>query len=163
MFSALSHTKETRDRRPRAFNFLWRRSKTMSQARRSSRWSKGASASRATAGDLLVRADGYWICIDSKTKLKLARPLQTLADLKAGDWVDYSGVKGTDGEVTVASAKFGPNIPGKSEEGLRAKAEFDPSAVPADVRQNYWRMHALGRGLDPEIFRPRMIPRCRRA
>jgi hypothetical protein len=115
-----------------------------------------ASAGPQPAG-CLVRADGYWIRIDAKTELKFTSPLHSLADVKPGNWMEYKGVLGPDGVITAAAVKIGPNIVSKGEEKLRAKNEFDPSAVPADTRQNSVERALVG-GYDPKKFPPYINP-----
>ena len=105
----------------------------------------------------LVRADGYWIRIYSKTRLNLVPPLQSLTDVKPGNWLDYKGTLGADGVVVATEARIGPNFIGAGEEKLRAKNEFDPSATPSDTKKNAIE-HALIGGFDRTEFPPYKDP-----
>jgi hypothetical protein len=110
-------------------------------------------ATGAQDSGLLVRADGYRIRITGKTKIDWTPPLQSLADVKAGNWIKYRGKTDMAGVVVAASVQIGPNALGSEEVKLRTDNEYDPSAVPADARQNY--LKAVVRlGLDPKKFPP---------
>jgi len=102
---------------------------------------------------LTVRADGFRIRITAKTRIEWNPPLQSLADVKAGIWIRYKGKLNAAGVLLAASAQIGPNALGGREEKLRAKNEYDPSAVPADARQNYLK-DAITVGLDAKKFPP---------
>ncbi len=104
-------------------------------------------------GKFLVRADGYWIQVDNKTELSFTPPRSSLTDVKAGDWIEYKGTQGPDGVVAAKVVRLSPNIVSKGEEKLRAKNDFDPSAVPGDAKQNYLKDAVVG-GLDPKKFPP---------
>jgi hypothetical protein len=107
----------------------------------------------AQTSGLIVRADGYRIRITGKTKIEWSRPLQSLADVKAGDWIKYKGKTDPAGEVVGTSVQIGPNAVGSEEEKLRVDNEYDPLTVPADARQNYLR-DVVRLGLDPKRFPP---------
>lgn len=109
-----------------------------------------ASAS-AQVRESFVRADGYRIRINSKTDLKFVPPLQRLADVRAGDWIDYAGRLNAAGVLVAFRARIGLDIIGKREEKRRAKTEFDPSVTPAD-KQGRWSM--AFEGIDPAKFMP---------
>ena len=118
-------------------------------------------ATGAQAPELLVRADGYRIRISGKTTVKWDPPLQSLADVKAGNWIRYKGNQDSAGVLVAASVKIGPNVIGNKEEALRAKKEYDPSAVPAEARQNFLKDGFAGgcrgsylMGCDPKRFPP---------
>ncbi len=112
---------------------------------------KGPETPGPQPQDFLLRTDGRWIRIGSKTKLKFTPPSLTLAAVKPGDWIEYRGYRRSDGEVVAESVKLGPDAPGKGEEDLKEKKEYDPAAVPPDARQNYWKDSLTG-GLDPKRF-----------
>lgn len=106
----------------------------------------------ANASGLIVRADGYRISISPETKVVLRPPLKTLSDVKAGNWIGYKGKTDATGMFTAASVEIGPNVIDTREEKLRAGKEYDPSAVPANARQNYLKM--VISGYDPKKFPP---------
>jgi len=87
--------------------------------------------------DYLVRADGYWIRIDRKTKTEWKQPLQSFADLKAGDWIQYKGKLNAAGVLVAASVHIGPDTISDGEQKLRAKDEYDPTTVSPEARQNF--------------------------
>jgi hypothetical protein len=66
------------------------------------------SSGSSQAPDRMIRADGYWIRITGKTKIEWNPPLQTLANVKAGNWIKYSGDQDAAGVVVAYSARFGP-------------------------------------------------------
>ena len=103
--------------------------------------------------ELLFRADGYWIRMISKTKVELTSPLQSLADVKAGDWIKYKAKPDGAGVLIAESVRIGPNEIGSDEEKLREKDEYDPTSVPADSRQNLVK-DAFAMGYDPKKFPP---------
>ena len=103
--------------------------------------------------ELNVRADGYRIRITANTKIDWSSPLQSLADVKAGDWIKYKGKIDAAGVLVAASGQIGPNAMGGGEKKLRTNHEYDPSAIPADAKQNYLK-DALTVGYDPKKFPP---------
>lgn len=118
---------------------------------------KEPASSGPQPDDFLVRADGYWIRINSKTELNFIPPSHSLADVKPGNWLQYKGAPGPDGVIAAAAVKIGSNIVSQGEKKLRAKNEFDPTAVPADARQNYVKEAFVG-GFDPKKFPPYKNP-----
>jgi hypothetical protein len=115
----------------------------------------GNSAS-AQPSRLMVRADGYWILIDSKTKIAYDPPLHSLTDIQLGEWIDYEGTPNGTGIVIASRVKLSPESITHGEEDLRAKSDFDPAAVPPDARQNLIRV-AAGEP-DPKRFPPYSDP-----
>jgi hypothetical protein len=111
-------------------------------------------AAGAQAPVLSIRADGYRIQITGNTKVEWGPPLQSIADVKAGDWIKYKGKQDAAGVLVAASAQIGPNSIGSGEEKLRAEKDYDPSAVPADARQNYLKDVFTLEGFDPRRFAP---------
>ena len=105
------------------------------------------------SSSLIVRADGYRININGNTKTEWNPPLQSLADVKAGNWIRYKGKIDATGVLVAASVEIGANVIDSREEKLRAGKEYDPSAVPADARQNYLKA-VLSGGYDPKKFPP---------
>jgi len=112
----------------------------------------------AQAPGLTVRADGLQIRITANTKIDWIPPLQSLADVKAGDWIKYKGRLDTTGTLVAESAEIGPNTIASGEEKLRAGKEYDASAIPADARQNYLKYAFVGsftgQPWDPKKFPP---------
>ncbi|HEY1804252.1 MAG TPA: hypothetical protein VGG45_07195 [Terracidiphilus sp.] len=108
---------------------------------------------KVQANELLVRADGYRIRIAGKTKIDWNSPMQSLADVRAGDWISYKGKLDATGTLIADSVHIGPNAIGDQEEKLRAKDEYDPSQVPPDARQNLVK-DAFEFGYDPKQFPP---------
>jgi hypothetical protein len=94
------------------------------------------SAQPANPQERLVRADGYLLRIARDTKLTLAPPLTSLADLSTNQWIRYSGVQQTDGTVTVHSASITPNKVSSTEDKLRKRTEYEPSKVADDAHQS---------------------------
>lgn len=115
----------------------------------------GSSASEQP-DRLLVRADGYWILIDRKTKIAYDPPFHSLTDIKLGEWIDYEGTPNATGIVIASKVKLSPESITQGEENLRAKSEFDPAAVPPDAKQNLIRVAA--REPDPKRFPPYSDP-----
>jgi len=111
------------------------------------------SDSDAQVSSRLIRADGYRIRITSATKAAWDPPLQSMADVRTGDWIKYKGKQDRPGVLTAVSVRIGPNAIGSGEEKLREKAEYDPAAVAPDAKQNYLK-NALTLGYDPKEFRP---------
>ena len=118
-------------------------------------------ATGAQASGFLIRADGFRIWITSKTKIKWNSPLQSSADVKAGNWIKYKGMMDAAGVLVAATVQIGPNIIDSKEESLRTKNEYDPSAVPAQEKQNLLKDSFAGgcgglyvRGCDPKKFPP---------
>jgi hypothetical protein len=107
----------------------------------------------AVASGFLVRADGYRIHISGKTKIQWNPPLRSLADVKAGDWIKYKGKQDAAGALNAVSVVIGPNATETREKALRTKEEYDPSAVPADAKQNFLK-DAVRVGYDPKRFPP---------
>jgi len=103
--------------------------------------------------DLTVRADGYRIRITAKTKIDWAPPLQSLADVKTGDWIKYKGKINAAGMLIATSVQIGPNAIRDDETRRRNKKEYDPSAIPANAKQNYLK-DAVAGGFDPKRFPP---------
>lgn len=107
----------------------------------------------AQAYGLTVRADGYQIRITSETKIEWTPPLKALADVKAGEWIKYKGKLTAAGVVETASVEIGPNTIGSSEEKLREKSEYDPSAAPTGAKHNHLK-NALTMSYDPKEYPP---------
>jgi hypothetical protein len=87
-------------------------------------------------GSLLVRADGYRILISVKTAMTWNPPLNSIAGIAVGDWIEYKGRQRPDGVIEADSVKVGSDIVSDDEQKLRKKQDFDPSTTPSDARQN---------------------------
>jgi len=111
------------------------------------------ASEEAKGSGLVLRADGYRIRITAETKIEWRPPLQSLTNVKAGDWIKYKGKLDAARVLVAASVQIGPIEIGSGEEKLREKGDYDPSAVPADAKQNYVKDVFRG-GLDPKEFPP---------
>lgn len=105
------------------------------------------------APGLIVRADGYRIRITNKTRMVWTWQVHSLAEVKAGDWIKYKGKLDATGVLAAASVEIATNGIDSGEGNLRKKYEYDPSAVPADAKQNYLK-DAVKQSLDPKKFPP---------
>jgi hypothetical protein len=106
-----------------------------------------------THGDgLLVRADGYVIRISAQTDVSRGGGSHGPSDVKAGDWIEYKAFPSRNGEYVAQKAKIFPVVVSKDETKLRAKTDFDPSAVPDDAKQSLLRESFVG--FDPKRFPP---------
>jgi len=114
------------------------------------------SSAPAQPDRLLVRADGYWILIDKKTKITYDPSFHSLTDVKLGEWIEYEGTPDGTGIVVALKVKLSPESISQGEENLRAKSDFDPVAVPPDAKQNLIRVAA--REPDPKRFPPYSNP-----
>lgn len=118
-------------------------------------------ATGAPSADLLVRADGFTIRITGKTKIEWDLPLQSLAEVKAGNWISYKGKLDSAGVLVAASVRIGPNLIDSREEKLRVDKKYDASAIPPVAKQNYLKEEFVGgcrdlyvEGCDPQNFPP---------
>jgi hypothetical protein len=101
-------------------------------------------SSEPQSASLMVRADGYRIHIDSKTEISWSAPLNSIAAVTAGNWIEYKGRQRADGVVEAESAKLGPNTVSDGEEKLRARYEFDPASVSPSEKQSTASMWFIG-------------------
>lgn len=110
-------------------------------------------SSSAKPGTLLVRADGYPILIDSKTVVTWVSPLHSLADVKPGNWIEYSGELSTNGRVHADEAKIIASVVPKSAIKAREMADRAMAAVPQPAEQN---------GVGPKyvVVNKKVIPPC---
>jgi hypothetical protein len=102
--------------------------------------------------DMLIRADGYFIRINSTTKINFQAPLTSLANITTNVWIAFHGKLRDDGTVLSESAVFTPNIIHDREDKLLAKTDYDPSAVPDSSKQN--KARELFFGIDPKKIPP---------
>jgi hypothetical protein len=103
---------------------------------------------------LTVRADGYRIRITADTKIQWGSPLQSLAEVRPGNWIKYKGKIDAAGVLVATSVEISPNEIDDEEKKLRTKNEYDPSAVPANARQNYLKNAVRMDGFDPKKIPP---------
>ena len=102
-------------------------------------------------GERMIRADGYLLHVKSTTKLSFADPLKSISDISTNQWIRYSGVQQLDGTVLLDYAGIGPNGTGKTEQKIRGKTEYDPSAVSDSKRQSGFSKAFIG-------MNPKRIP-----
>jgi hypothetical protein len=89
----------------------------------------------SAAGSLMVRADGYRILIESTTAIAWDPPLNSIASIAAGDWIEYKGRQRPDGVVVAESAKLSPTFVSDGDEKLHKKYDFvDPNDPVKGVR-----------------------------
>lgn len=70
------------------------------------------------------------------TKLTLAPPLKSLAEVSTNQWIRYRGVQQSDGIVMVNAAVITANDVSGTEDKLRKNTEYDPSKVADDAHQS---------------------------
>jgi len=99
-----------------------------------------------------LRADGFLLRITSDSKLKFEPPLSSLADVSSNLWIQYSGTLQSDGTVLVKSADIKPNTISRSEGQMLKQADYDPSSISKDARQNSVLQAVLG--IDPKKIPP---------
>jgi hypothetical protein len=88
-----------------------------------------SDAAAVSQGSLVVRADGYFIRITTKTNLVWNSPLGSLADVKAGDWIEYKGRQDMDGTIIAESVKLSPDVVSKFEGKMRSRTAYDDSSA----------------------------------
>jgi hypothetical protein len=101
---------------------------------------------------LLVRADGYTIRINGQSDVHWSGQQHGPANVKAGDWIEYKASPSKNGEYAAQKAKIFPVVVSRGETKLRAKTDFDPSAVPDEAKQSLLRESFVG--FDPKRFPP---------
>jgi hypothetical protein len=87
------------------------------------------SADAGQGKQIVVRADGYPILIDSKTNSYFTPPLTSLADIATNVWIEFKGEQQPDGVIVAAQAVFTKNTVAGNEGKLRSKTEYDPAKV----------------------------------
>jgi hypothetical protein len=101
---------------------------------------------------LLVRADGYAILINSKTKIGFQSPLVSPSDVTANVWIQYHGQPQPDGILLADSAVFSQTTVADNEAKLLDKNDYDPAAVDPNAKQNV--AHEFFLGIDPKKIPP---------
>jgi hypothetical protein len=101
---------------------------------------------------LLVRADGYVILINPRTKISLQSPLLSPSDVTTNVWIQYHGHPQADGILIADSAAFSPNTVQDKEANLLDKNDYDPAAVDPNAKQNV--AHEFFLGIDPKKIPP---------
>lgn len=108
------------------------------------------NAAGTSADGLLVRTDGYAIRIDKRTEVSWGGQLHGLGDVQAGDWIEYKASPAKSRDYYIAEkATIFPVVISSGESKLRAKNDFDPSAVPDSAKQR-----RLSAELDPKRLPP---------
>ena len=107
-------------------------------------------------GNLTVRADGYPIQIHPSTQIVYTASLASLSDIQPNIWIKYRGTRGSDGIIVADTVVLLPNSVSNRERKLHENSEYDPSAVPADSRQNAINKYLLGP--DPKRIPPYSDP-----
>jgi len=93
------------------------------------------SADTGNRRQIVVRADGYPVVIDGKTKSGFTAPLTSMADISTNVWIEFKGEQQPDGHIIVAQAVFTRNAVGGGEGKLRNKNEYDPAKVDPRHKQ----------------------------
>src|SRR5579862_1208091 len=106
----------------------------------------------ATPGELIIRADGYRIRINVKTNISWHAPLSAIGDINAGDWIEFKGKQGTNGEVTASSASIAREVVTKGEQALRAEYDYFPDEVKDSAKER--KVEKIFYGIDPKRFPP---------
>jgi hypothetical protein len=103
-------------------------------------------------GELLIRADGYRIRINAKTDVSWHAPLSAIGDIKAGDWIEFKGKQGTNGEVTASSASIARDVVTKREQVLRTENDYFPDEVKDSAKE--YKLEKIFYGIDPRRLPP---------
>ncbi len=109
--------------------------------------------SEVVAGAVEIRADGYRMLLTPQTTVAFTAPLRGLGDVMSNLWVEYEAEARPDGWFVLKSAKFRQNLVTSREDAMKAKAEYDPAAVPGDARPNEAAKLA-GLGVNPRRIPP---------
>lgn len=119
---------------------------------------------KTNPGELLVRADGYRILITPKTHTKFEAPLTSLSSITTNIWISYQGKLRQDGILLAENANFKSNSIQKTEDKLRTKSEYDPTAVDPKSKQSAVIKHFLGTNVKkiPPYNNPEMQARLDR-
>lgn len=99
-----------------------------------------------------VRADGYPVLIDSKTKLRFASPLSAATPISTNLWITFRGRQRKDGTVVADTAVLHANTISDGQSRLLDKVEYDPDAVNPQSHQSELRKTFLG--YDPKRVPP---------
>ena len=100
--------------------------------------------------EMEVRADGYQIRIDAKTKVKYEKPFAAASDVTPNAVLKYKGMLQKDGTVLASTATFFENEVTPDMLKARKEFEYDPSAVFADSHQSGPSRNM--RGTDARLF-----------
>ena len=104
------------------------------------------------SGEILVRADGYPIRINTATKIKFTSPLNSLSDATPNVWIAYKGALHSDETIIAQAAVLSPNVIGNREDKLIEKTDYDPSKVSDSAGQDPLRKLLFG--ADPKKVPP---------
>jgi hypothetical protein len=102
------------------------------------------STDTAHSNQIVVRADGYPILINGKTKISFIPPLTSLSDVTTNVWIEFKGERQPDGLIAAAHAVFTQNAVGGGEGKLRGKNEYDPDKVDPKQKQGVVSKAMLG-------------------
>jgi Domain of unknown function (DUF5666) len=105
------------------------------------------------SGTVQFRADGYPILITAKTAFTFDPPLNSPADVMTNVWVEYDARPAANGVFVARTARFAQNFITDREDAMRAKTDYDPTAVPANAKQNPVAL-TVGIGPDPKKIPP---------
>lgn len=103
-------------------------------------------------GTLIVRADGYRIHLVQETHITWTYPVLKLADIKAGNWIEYRGTLAADGAVIATSAAIKVAALTAGKLNARGDDKYDPAAAPASSKQGA--LSVAFKGVDPKRFPP---------
>ena len=101
---------------------------------------------------LLVRADGYVILINPKTKISFQSPLISPSDVTTNVWIQYHGQPQSDGILLADTAVFSQNTVPDKEAKLLDKNDYDPATVDPNDKQSAASKFFLG--MDPKKIPP---------
>jgi hypothetical protein len=110
------------------------------------------SADTGHRNQIVVRADGYPILIDSKTNSNFTPPLTSLADITTNVWIEFKGEQQPDGVIVAAQAVFTKNTVAGGEGKLRSTTEYDPAKV--DPQHAQGQVNKLLTGTKPKRIPP---------
>jgi hypothetical protein len=105
-----------------------------------------------TAGDHLLRADGYRVLIPAAVLPTFAPPLDPASAFHTNVWITFSGKRRPDGVVLADKVGFRPNSISNDEDKLRSRTEHDPAAVDPGAKQSG--LSRAFRGTDPTRIPP---------
>jgi hypothetical protein len=112
----------------------------------------------------VIHADGYRILLTAHTTVAYKQPLRGAADIAPNVWINYKGSLRSDGVLVAEDAAFSPNVIGKGEKKLDAKADKNapPSATQRTDTTKVWlysdpamqaRVDKIGESLVPQFER----------
>jgi len=112
-----------------------------------------AGPSGFVPGAVEVRADGYRMLLTPQTEVTFEVPLRGTQDVMPNVWVEYEAKARPDGLFILKNAKFSQNFVTSRENAMRARTDYDPSAVPANADPRTVAV-TVGLGVDPKRIPP---------